>query len=275
MPRSDLEQVEERLNTKWLGHPCCYRPTVDSTMDVARQLAEEGACEGTIVIADEQTAGKGRLQRRWWAPRDTSLLLTLVLRPRLVPRQAQRLTMVCSLAVCDAIEAVAGLTSQVKWPNDVLIGARKVCGILTELGLSDQRLDYALVGVGINVNVDFATAPPFMAPATSLMAQVGHPVSRPEVLDAMLTSLEGRYEALQAGQSFHDEWARRLATIGQEVIATAGTERWQGTALGVDQDGALLIGLQDGAVRRILAGDVTLRGKGERSMPGPAKQVGP
>jgi len=107
------------------------------------------------------------------------------------------------------------------------------------------------------------------------MAEVGHPVSRLEVLDAMLRSLEGRYEALQGGRSFHDEWTRRLATIGQEVLATDGTARVQGTALGVDQDGALLIGLQDGTTQRILAGDVTLRDKGgERPMSEPAQRVG-
>ncbi len=274
MSRSELARAVGHLNTRWLGHPWHYRPSIGSTMDLARQLAEEGAPEGTIVIADEQTAGKGRLQRRWWSPPATSLLFTVVLRPHLIPSQAQRLTMICSLAVCDAIEAVTGLQAKVKWPNDVLIGACKVCGILTELGLSDQRLEYVLVGVGLNVNVDFSAAPPLMAPATSLMAEVGHGVSRSELLDALLRNLEGRYEALQKGRSFHDEWTRRLATIGQEVLATDGTARWQGTALGVDQDGALLIGVQDGTTRRILVGDVTLRDLGERPRTGPAQQVG-
>jgi BirA family biotin operon repressor/biotin-[acetyl-CoA-carboxylase] ligase len=168
------------------------------------------------------------------------------------------------LAVCDAIEAVTGLAARVKWPNDVLLRKRKVCGILTELGLSGQELSYALVGVGINVNVDFATAPPLMVPATSLMVEVGHPVSRVDLLNRVLAGLEQRYEALQAGRSFHDEWAERLATIGQDVVASAGRERWQGTALGVDQDGALLIRLPDGTVQRVLAGDVTLRAEQEQ-----------
>ena len=274
MSTPELQYAKGQLNTKWLGYPSYYRSTIGSTMDLARQLAEERASEGTIVIADEQTAGKGRLQRRWWSPAGTSLLFTLVLRPCLIPRQAQRLTMVCSLAVCDAIEGVAGIRARVKWPNDVLIGVRKVCGILTELGISGQQLRYGLVGVGLNVNADLSTAPPLMAPATSLMAEVGHPVSRFELLDAMLASLEDRYEALQAGRSFHDEWTRRLATIGQDVIATDGTVRWQGTALGVDQDGALLIGLQDGTTRRVLAGDVTLRGDDEQVGTGAAQGAG-
>ena len=261
---SELEHAGDNLATKWLGHPYHYWQTIGSTMEAARELAEGGVGEGTIAIADEQTAGRGRLDRTWWAAQGTSLLFTLVLHPRLAPRRAQRLTMICSLAVCDAIEAVTGLAARVKWPNDVLLRKRKVCGILTELGLSGQELSYALVGVGINVNVDFATAPPLMVPATSLMVEVGHPVSRVDLLNRVLAGLEQRYEALQAGWSFHDEWAERLATIGQGVVASAGRERWQGTALGVDQDGALLIQLPDGTVQRVLAGDVTLRAEQEQ-----------
>jgi BirA family biotin operon repressor/biotin-[acetyl-CoA-carboxylase] ligase len=268
---SELEHAGDNLATKWLGHSYHYWPTIGSTMEAARELAAGGTREGTIAIADEQTAGRGRLHRTWWAARGTSLLFTLILRPRLAPRRAQRLTMVCSLAVCDAIEAVTGLVAQVKWPNDVLLRERKVCGILTELELSGQELDYALVGVGINVNTDLCGVP-LMIPATSLMAEVGHSVSRVELLNRVLASLEQRYEALQAGQSFHDEWAGRLATIGQDVVATAGRERWQGTALGVDQDGALLIRLADGSVQRIVAGDVTLRSGDERSTSLPAGQ---
>lgn len=264
MSTSELEYASKRLSTKWLGHPCHYRAAIGSTMDLARELARDGAPEGTMVLADEQTAGKGRLQRRWWSPRGSSLLFTLMLRPPLAPRHAQRLTMICSLAACDAIETIAGLKAQVKWPNDVLIGGRKVCGILTELGVSDQELEYVLVGVGLNVNVSFSAAPPFMVPATSLMNEVGHRVSRHHVLDALLRSLEERYEALQAGRCFHDEWTQRLSTIGQEVLATDGTACWQGTALGVDPDGALLIGLENGATQRVLAGDVTLRADGDR-----------
>jgi BirA family biotin operon repressor/biotin-[acetyl-CoA-carboxylase] ligase len=272
MSSSELEHAAGNLITEWLGHSYYYWPTVGSTMEAARELAEGGAVEGTIVIADEQTAGRGRLDRTWWAVRGTSLLFTLILRPSLVPRRAQRLTMICSLAVCDAIEAATGLAVQIKWPNDVLLREHKVCGILTELGLSGQELAYALVGVGINVNVDFATAPPLMVPATSLMAEAGRPLSRVDLLNRVLASLERRYEALQAGRSFHDEWAGRLATIGRDVGASAGKERWEGTALGVDQDGALLIRLHDGTVQRVLAADVTLRDEHARSSSLPAGQ---
>jgi BirA family biotin operon repressor/biotin-[acetyl-CoA-carboxylase] ligase len=228
-------------------------------MDQARLLAEGGASEGTVVVADVQTAGRGRLQRSWWAPPGSSLLLTVVLRPDLEPRQAQRLTMACSLAACDAIAQVSGLEAQIKWPNDVLIRGRKVCGILTELGLQGTRLQYALVGIGLNVNVDLAAAPPLMVPATSLLMEAGRPVSRLDLLVALLTGIEHRYVALRGGASTHAEWADRMATLGQYVEASSGSENWAGVAAGVDEDGALLLRLDDGTTRRLLAGDVTLR----------------
>jgi BirA family biotin operon repressor/biotin-[acetyl-CoA-carboxylase] ligase len=232
---------------------------VSSTMDVARDWAEAGAPSGAIVLADEQRQGKGRLARQWWAPAGSSLLLTLVLRPPLLPQAAQRLTMICSLAVCDAISACCAQEARVKWPNDVLIEGRKVCGILTELGLTADRLDYALVGIGINVNLDLAQAPPLMVPATSLSAEVGAPVSRVDLLAVLLSSLERRYDALAGGRSFHEEWSRRLATVGERVCVTSGAEQVCGHAVGVDEDGALLLRTSDGGVRRVLAGDVTLR----------------
>jgi BirA family transcriptional regulator, biotin operon repressor / biotin---[acetyl-CoA-carboxylase] ligase len=256
---SDVERIHRALTTAWAGRSYHFWPSIASTMDAARALAEAQAPEGTLAITDEQTAGRGRLQRTWWAPPGTSLLMTLVLRPRLDPRQAQRLTMVCSLAIDDAIRDVCDLEAQIKWPNDVLIAGKKVCGVLTELGLMGNRLEYALVGMGINVNTDFGSAPPLMAPATSLWMEAGHRVSRLDLLVALLAGIERRCEALSQGQSFHHEWASRLATLGQQVQATSGEERWCGLASGVDKDGALLIRLPGGAVRRVLAGDVTLR----------------
>jgi BirA family biotin operon repressor/biotin-[acetyl-CoA-carboxylase] ligase len=228
-------------------------------MTRAGQLAEEGAAEGTMVIADQQTAGRGRLRRGWWAPAGTSLLLSLIFRPPLLPSQAQRLTMICSLSVCEAVERVGGVRAQVKWPNDVLVGERKLCGILTELGIQGSRLDFAVVGIGINVNLDLRDAPSFLAPATSLLQETGRPVSRLALLSALLGHIERRYLELRQGRSSHTEWADRLATLGHEVQVTSGVEQQIGLAVGVDQDGALLLRLEGGQQRRVLAGDVTLR----------------
>ncbi|MBN1583402.1 MAG: biotin--[acetyl-CoA-carboxylase] ligase [Anaerolineae bacterium] len=252
------EYIQSVLTTRFVGRPLYYHPTIGSTMDEARRLAETGASEGTVVLADEQSAGRGRLQRSWWALPGTSLLLTLLLRPPLPPRQAQRLTMICSLATCDALAEVGGVPAQVKWPNDVLVGDNKICGILTDLDLAGDTVNYALVGVGINVNVDFRQAPPLMAPATSLLAETGRTVSRLSLLAALLANVEDRYVMLKMGASFHEEWAARMATLGRTVQASSGQETVQGTAIGVNEDGALLIQVSDGTVQRVLTGDVTL-----------------
>jgi BirA family biotin operon repressor/biotin-[acetyl-CoA-carboxylase] ligase len=232
-------------------------------MDEAWRLAQDGAPDGTVVLAEEQTAGRGRLQRSWWAPAGSSLLLSLLLRPAWPARQAQRLTMVCSLAVCEAIGEVAGVRAEVKWPNDVLIEGRKVCGILTELDVVGERLGTAVVGIGINVNVDFEGAPEMLAPATSLMRAAGRTVSRLDLLVALLKGIELRYLAACGGRSYHREWAERMATLGREVQVSGGAQVWHGVALDVDEDGALWVRAEDGSVQRVLAGDVTLR-KGAR-----------
>jgi BirA family biotin operon repressor/biotin-[acetyl-CoA-carboxylase] ligase len=255
--------VRDALTTSIVGRPIHYWATIGSTMEEARRLAEGGAPEGTVVIADEQTAGRGRLRRSWWAPPGGSVLLSLLLRPA-SPSQAQRLTMACSLAVCDAIAEVAGLQADdlrigVKWPNDVLIDGRKVCGILTEMDLLGERVQYAIVGIGVNVNVSFQDAPPLMIPATSLAIAAGRPVSRLDFLVALLTGIERRYLALREGQAFHQEWAARMVTLGRPVQVTGAAERWKGLAVGVDEDGALLVRKEEGGVQRVLAGDVTLR----------------
>ena len=228
-------------------------------MDEAWRLAQAGAPDGTVVLADEQTAGRGRLKRSWWAPAGSSLLLSLLLRPGWPARQAQRLTMVCSLAVCEAISRVAGVQAQVKWPNDVLIEGQKVCGILTELDVVGEQLETAVVGIGINVNLDFEGAPALMSPATSLLLAAGRPISRMDLLVTLLDGIERRYVATREGRSYHQEWAERMATLGREVQVSGTTEAWQGVAMDVDADGALLVRAEDGTMQRVLAGDVTLR----------------
>jgi BirA family biotin operon repressor/biotin-[acetyl-CoA-carboxylase] ligase len=260
--------LEDALNTTIVGHPIQYWATIGSTMDEARRLAETGAPEGTVVVADEQRSGRGRLERSWWAPPASSLLLSILFRPPFAPLQAQRLTMICSLAACDAILGVldlqttdpdADLSVGVKWPNDVLIGERKICGILTELEVEQERLRHAIVGIGINVNMDFQGAPPLTTPATSLSIEAGHPVSRRDLLIDLLTGIEQRYLAVLEGRSFHQEWAERMVTLGHPVQVSNAVERWTGEAVGVDKDGALLVRRADRNVQHILAGDVTLR----------------
>jgi len=259
-----VQKLRARLRTRVIGRHILYYPSVDSTNDVARELAREGVLEGIVVLADEQKAGRGRRGRRWLAPAGTCLLFSLLLRPPLPPHQCQRLTMACSLALAEAIESHTGLAIGLKWPNDLLIGGKKVGGILTELGVEKEQLEYAIVGIGLNVNLDF-TLPEVASlkeQATSLAQELGVPVAREPLLACILNRLEARYLALCSGWSPHQEWTARLAMLGQQVMISGPDGEMKGQAEGVDKDGALLLRLEDGRVMRVLAGDVSLRPAG-------------
>ncbi|MFQ5813856.1 MAG: biotin--[acetyl-CoA-carboxylase] ligase [Anaerolineae bacterium] len=253
------ESIKSGLKTELIGQRIVYSSSIGSTNEVLKELAAQGAPEGTLVIADEQTAGKGRLGRRWLAPPGTSLLLSLLFRPDLAPDQAQRLTMICSLAIADAIEGLTGLPVGLKWPNDVFIGGRKAGGILTESGTTGGHLDYVVVGMGLNVNLASSNLPELRGMATSLSQELGREVSRLELLRKILEGIETRYKSLRRGESPHEEWAARLINLGRQVQVTTPQGVLAGWAEGVDADGALILRTPDGQRKRILAGDVTLR----------------
>jgi BirA family biotin operon repressor/biotin-[acetyl-CoA-carboxylase] ligase len=275
MDRLSEERIRAALTTQVFGRQLVYLPSAGSTNDVAKDLAAQGAPEGTVVLADEQTAGRGRMARRWLAPPGTCLLCSILFRPDLPPTQAQRLTMLCSLAAADAVERVAGLRVTIKWPNDLIVQSpisnlqpptsnlqspnwRKLAGILTETGMTGERLDFAVVGIGINVNVEPEVLPTLAPDATSILAEIGQEIGRAKLLAALLAGVEARYARLQAGESPHAEWAARLATLGQPVQVTTPEGVLRGTAESVDEEGALLLRTPDGERRRLLAGDVTL-----------------
>jgi len=238
-----------------------YLPTTGSTNDVARDLAEKGAPEGTIVIAESQIKGRGRLGRTWHSPLGAGLYFSIVLRPRLDPSDLPKITLLAGTAVAESIEKTTGLHPVIKWPNDLLVGDRKVGGILTELVMKGERLEYAIVGLGLNVNLDFT--PPEVAflreQATSLARELGAPVAREPLLACILNRLEVHYLALCDGWSPHQAWAARLVTLGQRVAVSGPGDELEGWAEGVDPDGGLLLRLKDGQVVRVLAGDVSLR----------------
>lgn len=269
MDELSAETIRAALRSECLGRQVLYQDRMDSTNSTAASLARKGAADGFLVIADEQTAGRGRLGRPWVAPRGGALLFSLVLRPHdsplhkcprgLDPRRAQALTMVCSLGVRQAILETTGLAAQLKWPNDILLDGRKAGGILCELGLDGPRLAYAVVGIGLNVDMD-ARALPAEYRATSLSNELGRHVPRLRLLCAALLYIEQRYRSLLAGAPVVEEWAAALQTIGQRVELSTAEGMLEGIAEGVDADGALLLRLDSGQVRPVLVGDIAAPG---------------
>ena len=225
-------------------------------MDIARREARKGAAEGTVVLADKQVAGRGRLGRAWLAP-PGNIALSIILRPSAA--HLPGLIMVASLAAVHTIEEVTGLRPQVKWPNDVLIQGKKVCGILVEGELRGGAVEHAIIGIGMNIKLDPSAYPEISATATSLSAELGREVSRLDVIDRLLVELERLYIAFKAGEPVYREWRSRLETLGRSVTVKWGDGVEQGVAESVDEDGGLLLRRSDGVLVRVVAGDVSLR----------------
>lgn len=267
---SDLrpKQLEELCRSRgWVGQ-LIYLPCTSSTNDVAREMAEQGARDGTVVVADVQTRGRGRMGRRWNAPPGTALLCSILFRPSGLPASAAcDLVMMCALAAADAIRTLSTLHVDLKWPNDLVVrGAatdgrpmwRKLGGLLSETCVSGSELEFVVVGIGINVNVPLEMLPQLAEGATSILAETGQHTDRAQLLAALLAEVAQRYERLRHGDSPFPEWAARLTTLGQTVRALTPGGLLIGEAEGVAQDGALLLRTPDGQLHRLLAADVTL-----------------
>lgn len=243
------------------GQRIYYFRTTTSTQDEAERLAEAGAPEGTVVLAEEQTAGRGRLGRSWLSPPGSSILMSIIFRPPLLPYQVHRLTMITSLSVAEAIENLTPLKVAIKWPNDILIAGKKAGGILTEIRAREDRTLYVIVGVGLNVNVNILNSPlSSLAPhATSLSDELGYEFPRFVLLQEILNRLEENYRELKRGIDFREKWMARLYPLGQEVTVITTTGSIEGRAIGVNEDGALLLATPEGEIKTIWAGDVTLK----------------
>ncbi len=259
MPEMELPSASLRreLRTKFIGRDILYYPTASSTMDMAKQAIREGMGEGTIVITDHQTAGRGRLGREWLSPSGSSILLSIILYPKL--ELLPRLTMAACLAVAQSIEKVTGLEPTIKWPNDVLIAGKKVSGILIESDVQGETVKYAIVGIALNVNLDPATIPEISETATSLKEVLGREVSRLQMLGSLLGEFEELYSAMRRGEPIDQGWRRRLETVGKKVAVRYGDEVQEGYAEAVDGDGNLLLRRPDGSLVTIAAGDITLK----------------
>ena len=254
----DLTALRAGLAGRLVGREVLYYEALSSTMDEARRLADDGRPEGTVVIAEEQTAGRGRFDRGWVSLRGDDLLFSVILRPQV--EELPYVNMAATLAVSGAIATLTGLSLAIKWPNDVRIGGRKVCGTLIETSMESERVGYAVVGMGLNVNSDLSRHPDIVETATSLAVETGRRLDRTTVLAEVLKRLGDLYGEVRNGRSLTKEWAAQLETLGKDVRVRWRDQVCEGLAREVDEQGNLVIANDDGSTVTVVAGEVTLRG---------------
>ena len=247
--------------TKVIGRDIQVFEQTGSTNDVIEKLARDGVKEGVVVFAESQTKGRGRLGRTWVSPAHKGLWFSILLRPNLRPQEATQLTIMGATALRRAIVAETGLQPEIKWPNDILIGGKKVAGILTELNAETDRVKYAILGIGVDVNVDAAELPPEIRRlATSLKIEAGEMIDRPELATAMLRELDADYARIGAGKfaAIADEWEENCTTLGRNVTVQIGVQKFRGCVESLRDDGALLLRTEHGRLEPITGGDITL-----------------
>lgn len=258
----DLNKLLEGLDTKRVGRSIFFKRSVASTNSWARRFARLGACDGTVFLAGSQTAGRGRLKRKWVSPAG-GLWFSVVLRSKLKLAEAFGLVFVASLAVAEVLEELYGLKTQVKWPNDVLVDSKKVCGILAETKLESKNVEYVVVGVGINANFGVKKSLPadLWKIATSLEDELGRKIELEMLFKALLEKLERLCDVfLEKGfRVVLDEWKKYAGFLGCQVEVLSMDERLTGLALDVDSSGSLVLKLADGTVKHVFAGDVVLQ----------------
>lgn len=255
-------ELEQGLKTKTMGQSIYFYEETDTTNNRARELALEGAPEGTLVVAEKQTAGRGRRGKVWESPLGTGIWMSLVLRPQIMPAEASVLTLLCGLATAEAIEAETGLSAGIKWPNDILINGKKAVGILTEMDCEMSEVHFVIPGIGINVNT--ASFPPEIAEiATSLYLECGKTVSRRRLVHKVLERLEEHYETFLRTGSFAamlENYRKHCITLGKEVHVL-GREPFFAEALDITPEGELLVRRADnGKEEVVFSGEVSIRG---------------
>lgn len=268
-------EITNNLTTKVLGRSIQYFDEIDSTNTYAKKIASEGCSDGTVVVAGMQHSGRGRLGREWESAPDKGIWMSVVLRPLLPPEDVQILTLAASVAVVNALKNCTGIQTGIKWPNDIVIDGKKVCGILTEISCELDRVNYIVVGIGVNVNheeEDFPRALCNRAVSLRLCSELNQLTDsasfcqglykRSDIIKSILTELESVYSIINRGCSTDiiDLWKKYSVTLGREIKATIKGNEYIGTAEDITSDGRLVLKCSDGASMEILSGDVMVRG---------------
>jgi len=250
-------EIKKDLKTKFIGHDIHYFKEVDSTNDVARYLAVEGAEEGTVVVAEIQNRGKGRRGKTWISP-PGGVWMSIILRPDIAPSKAPQLTLVTGVAVAETLKEELKLDVGIKWPNDILIGNKKVCGILTEVNASIDNVNYVIVGIGIDMNVEIPLFPPnLQKDATSLKNELDTEINGAMLVQKFLLKFEDLYNQFKEGKfpEILSEWRLLSKTIGNNVEVRTRGKTVRGEAVGINKDGILILELEDGSLRKMISGE--------------------
>ncbi|MCM1175862.1 MAG: biotin--[acetyl-CoA-carboxylase] ligase [Blautia sp.] len=258
-------EIASRLNTKWAGRKLYYLEKTGSTNIDARRCAEEGDPHGTTVVAGMQTAGRGRRGRYWQSPAGSAVYMTIMLRPDFAPDKASMLTLVMALSVAEAVAEAAGLDAGIKWPNDIVVNQKKVCGILTELNVESDYIRYVVIGVGINVNNGAPEEFPeeIRETATSLKIESGVQVCRAALIECVLAHFEKNYDTFAAAldlNPFLDAYSSHLLNLNAQVKVLDPRGSYTGIARGINAAGELLVEKEDGRIEAVYAGEVSVRG---------------
>lgn len=254
--------IESLLHTNIMGRPVIYYDETDSTNTRAKEAGEAGATAGTLFVADKQNAGKGRRGRQWSSPSGENVYMTLLLRPKIHPSKAAEMTLLMALAVADGIRKVTGEEIGIKWPNDVIMSGKKVCGILTEMSTEIEYINHVVIGVGINVNQE--TFPEeIQSVATSLKNETGRTIPRAELTAAIMDSFErifGKFLETENLAGVKEEYEEMLLNMNQRVRVLRPDSEYKAVALGITDTGELIVRTDDGKIVEVYAGEVSVRG---------------
>lgn len=257
------DEIRARLSTQLLGKEIYYFADIDSTNNAAKKYADEGCPEGTLIVAEAQQGGRGRLARGWFSPAHKGIWMSVVLKPCIRPNDAPKCTLLAAVAIARAIRSITQIDCGIKWPNDILFQGKKLVGILTEMSAEIDAINYVVIGMGINVNIMPDEFPADVAGiATSLSAITGQPIVRLDLTAAILRELESLY-FIAVNEGFTkilDAWRSLSITLGQKVEVLSIDRRFDGVALDIDAEGALLVDTVYG-IERVVAGDVSIRAK--------------
>lgn len=249
-------EIGRNLHTKFIGKKIHYFEELASTMDAAMQLGLNGAANGTLVVAEAQAKGRGRLGRSWSSPKYKGIYLSLILRPKISPAACPVLTLLSAVSICEAAKELLDLNLQIKWPNDILVGHKKVAGILTEMNAEVDKVNFVVIGIGLNANNDKKS---LIAQATSLSQQQGQDINRVALLQELLRKFEHNYLLLEdkGSKEIIHQWRDFTLTLGSRVKVDYQNKQIEGQAVDIDADGALLIRKDSGLIQKISSGDVT------------------